>query len=139
MDIMKIITQDLLSDYAHDLCALIPAKKIFTFSGPLGAGKTTLVRLMLRELGVVEPVQSPTYTYVNIYKIADMTLYHFDLYRINSQDEFFQAGFDEYLDQPNSYFFIEWPEIIETLLEKEVCRVFLEYNDQESRLIKMEC
>jgi len=136
---MNIITEEMMKKYAQDLCALMPKVKVFTFSGPLGAGKTTLVRLMLNMLGVIEPVQSPTYTYVNVYKHNDVTLYHFDLYRLNSLDEFLQAGFDEYLFQPNSYCFIEWPEIIEGILSADVCNVVLEYHNEQARLMKMEC
>lgn len=107
---------------------------IFTFSGSLGAGKTTLVQHMLKELGVSEPTQSPTYTYVCSYTAADgRRLYHFDLYRLNSLDEFIQAGFDEYLHNENALCLIEWPEIIKPLLDDLACNVHIEYVDAECR------
>lgn len=132
---MKKITKDQVSLVAKELCALMPEIKIFTFSGPLGAGKTTLVQNILREIGITEPVTSPTYTYVNVYRLNGITFYHFDLYRLNSLDDFIQAGFDEYLYQPDSYCFIEWPEIIENLIEKDLCNVIIDYDTEDSRFV----
>lgn len=132
---MKKITKDQVSLVAKELCALMPEIKIFTFSGPLGAGKTTLVQNILREIGITEPITSPTYTYVNVYRLKGITFYHFDLYRLNSLDDFIQAGFDEYLYQPDSYCFIEWPEIIENLIEKDSCKVIIDYDTEDSRFV----
>lgn len=123
---------------AQKLVALLPEKKVFTFSGPLGAGKTTLVQAMFKQLGVTGPVQSPTYTYMSVYTLKDGTkLYHFDLYRLNNENDFIAAGFDEYLYQPNSWCFIEWPEVIKDLLKKSVCSVVLDYAENEARIIKI--
>lgn len=114
------------------LYALFPVCHIFTFQGPLGAGKTTLIRALLRRAGVHDVISSPTFTYVNLYKNAQgNTFYHFDLYRLRSGDDFLQAGFDEYLNAPNSWSFIEWPEIIWPALNGPVCCVSLDYADHE--------
>jgi tRNA threonylcarbamoyladenosine biosynthesis protein TsaE len=64
-------------------------------------------------------------------------LYHFDLYRISSVDEFVLSGFNEYIYQPNSWALIEWPEVIEPLLEHHVCEVSLKYLDEETRELKV--
>ena len=110
--------------------------RIYTFTGSLGAGKTTLVQSMLRQLGVTGAIQSPTYTYVCIYTAADgRKIYHFDLYRLNSLDQFMQAGFEEYLNDENALCFIEWPEIIKALFDESVCQVEIEYIDDQSREI----
>src|SRR5439155_12466456 len=94
---------------------------VFTFSGTLGSGKTTLVQSLLESCGVMEHVTSPTFTYVNCYKNnRGETFYHFDVYRIKNCQDFIQAGFDEYLYQPNSWAFIEWPESILSLLDHQV-------------------
>lgn len=116
---------------------LMPFSKdcpIFTFTGSLGAGKTTLVRQLLRKLGVTEGVTSPTYTYMNIYQNKlGQKFFHFDLYRVSSLDEFMAAGFDEYLNQENSYVFIEWPEHVLPLVGRQACNVVLEYVDEDTR------
>ncbi len=134
----RIIRQEQMHEIAQELCASMPDTKIFTFSGPLGAGKTTLVQQILRACGITEPITSPTYTYVNVYRHNDNTYYHFDLYRLEGLDDFIQAGFDEYLYQPNSYCFIEWPEIMETLLKESIYKVTISYDTEVTRLITME-
>jgi len=109
--------------------------KIMAFSGPLGAGKTTLIRSLLRKLGITEPITSPTFIYVNRYKNDQNQLfYHFDLYRIESVSDFLEAGFDEYFEQPNSWVFIEWPEVIMPLLKDNVCLIKLDYHDEKRKL-----
>jgi tRNA threonylcarbamoyladenosine biosynthesis protein TsaE len=115
---------------------LMDSCKIFTFTGSLGAGKTTLIQLLLRQCNVKGPITSPTFTYVNVYhNDLQQTFYHFDLYRIKSVDDFIYAGFDEYFHQPNSWCFIEWPEVIAPLLTHNVCHVAIEYVHEGTRKI----
>lgn len=112
---------------------------IFTFTGPLGAGKTTLVQALLRASDVRELITSPTFTYVNIYSNEiGQKFYHFDLYRLTDLQEFIDLGFEEYLYQPESWALVEWPELIEPLLDREVCRVTLDYAGELSREITVE-
>lgn len=107
---------------------------IITLTGSLGAGKTTLVSALLKQWGVRVPVISPTFTYVNVYELADgRTAYHFDLYRLETREMFEQAGFGDYLYQPNTVCLIEWPEIIMPLLTKSVCSISIEFLGLESR------
>jgi tRNA threonylcarbamoyladenosine biosynthesis protein TsaE len=129
-----IFSLDELEQVAKKLWSLREQCKVYTFSGMLGAGKTTLVKEILRQAGVKEVTTSPTFTYVNLYKVDGKTLYHFDLYRISSLDGFLQQGFDEYLYQPDSWSFIEWPEVIEPLFKKEVCEIKLEYENDKRKL-----
>jgi tRNA threonylcarbamoyladenosine biosynthesis protein TsaE len=101
---------------------------IFTLTGTLGAGKTTLIKELLRVAGVTDLVVSPTFTLVNTYQGAGGKIfYHFDLYRIQSVEEFLAAGFDEYLYAPDSLCLIEWPAVIEPLLKGKVCHIAIDY------------
>ena len=85
-----------------------PGLRIF-LEGDLGAGKTTLVRALLRALGHAGPVKSPTYALVEVYVISSLYLYHFDFYRFESPEEFLDAGFGEYFNEA-SVCLVEWPE-----------------------------
>ncbi len=125
--------------------ALMPQLKnyrIFALRGPMGAGKTTLIKELLRQCGVQETVTSPTFSYFNTYHdTSNRTFYHFDLYRITSLNEFINAGFDEIL-QEDAFIFIEWPDVIEHLLKdreikKDVCRISLalDSTDKEQRIL----
>lgn len=112
---------------------------IFTLQGDLGAGKTTLCKELIRQLGSSDTVMSPTYAYMNRYQAGKREIFHFDLYRLSSQEAFYQAGFDEYLSRPQSVVFIEWPEVIaQGLSGFAVCAIRIEYRDEMSRLISWE-
>ena len=130
----KIIVYGLdeVAQTAEQLVNYLPICRVMTFTGSLGAGKTTLIRELLRKVGIQEPITSPTFTYMNLYvNQKGQKFYHFDLYRIASLDDFCLSGFDEYFYQPNSWAFIEWPEIIMPLLTHDVCRLSLEYVGDE--------
>jgi tRNA threonylcarbamoyladenosine biosynthesis protein TsaE len=108
--------------------------KVFTFNGHLGAGKTTLVKEILRVAGVKDVITSPTFTYVNLYQTPNKEqLYHFDLYRITTLEEFLAQGFDEYLYAPHAWSFIEWPEVIMPLLQHNVCHCSIDYEGEDRR------
>jgi len=83
--------------------------------GPLGAGKTTLVRALLRALGERGRIRSPTFTLVEPYRAGGLDLAHLDLYRFDSASEWADAGFDEYLGG-DTVSLIEWPERAAPLL-----------------------
>ncbi|MEX0671935.1 MAG: tRNA (adenosine(37)-N6)-threonylcarbamoyltransferase complex ATPase subunit type 1 TsaE [Candidatus Babeliales bacterium] len=125
-----------LAQVAQELLGYMSECAVYTFTGPLGAGKTALVRQMLHQLGIEGPIPSPTFTYLNKYENAhDQIFYHFDLYRIPDRQDFIASGFDEYLYQPHSWAFIEWPEPIMPLLQKNVCHVHIDYCGDKRELI----
>ena len=133
-----IYTLDELPEVAQTLKELLEDCSVITLSGPLGAGKTTLVREMLGLWGVKEPVTSPTFTYVNRYETSSGNrFYHFDLYRIKTVADFQAAGFDEYLHEPGSTTFIEWPEPIESLLGPKRCHISIDYEQADKRVIRL--
>jgi tRNA threonylcarbamoyladenosine biosynthesis protein TsaE len=132
-------TLDTLDTMVTRLTGLKSHCSIFTFSGPLGAGKTTLIKRLLAHWGVTELVTSPTFTYVALYRVGDFTFYHFDLYRLKTLSEFMEAGFDEYLYEPKSVSLIEWPGIIEPLLTHKVCKISLDYSSQTERILRYHC
>ncbi|MBT6440431.1 MAG: tRNA (adenosine(37)-N6)-threonylcarbamoyltransferase complex ATPase subunit type 1 TsaE [Flavobacteriales bacterium] len=106
-------------------------QKIFVFYGEMGAGKTTLIKKIVEVLGSNDEVSSPTYSLVNEYfSETTGTIYHFDFYRIESEDEVFDIGYEDYL-YSSHYCFIEWPEKIANLLPSSYVKVTIK--DQESK------
>ena len=102
-----------------------------TLEGDLGAGKTTLARAILRALGVTESVPSPTFTLVQSYETARLTVRHYDLYRIKSPREIDELGLDEALEQ--GAVLIEWPENAEGRLPGDALHVVLSATGEQSR------
>ncbi|MFT2010566.1 tRNA (adenosine(37)-N6)-threonylcarbamoyltransferase complex ATPase subunit type 1 TsaE [Pontibacter sp. 13R65] len=89
---------------------------VVVFEGPMGAGKTTLIKEFCRQMGVTENVSSPTFALVNEYETAEGSLiYHFDFYRIKEEREALEIGALEYFDSGNMCL-IEWPSLIPNLL-----------------------
>lgn len=112
---------------------------VIFLKGDLGAGKTTFVAEFLKLYDVIGPVSSPTFTYLQVYKNDQGQLfYHFDLYRLKRQEDFFASGFDEYLENKNAIILVEWPDIVDDLVP-DACRVALLYRDENSRTVKISC
>jgi tRNA threonylcarbamoyladenosine biosynthesis protein TsaE len=107
---------------------------IITLQGPLGAGKTTFVRMLMQEYGVQGVVQSPTFSYMNIYDLpGGKKVYHFDVYRMKSIDEFVQAGFEEFIQAQDAFICIEWPEIVQSIIHGKICAITLDYIQENQR------
>lgn len=111
-----------LSEVSQVAKTLIDQLKYDTvlFYGDLGAGKTTLIKALVRELGSSDNVLSPTFSLINEYKTEEnQSIFHLDLYRLKEENEAFDLGIEEILES-ECLKFIEWPQKINTLLENEV-------------------
>lgn len=95
--------------FGSQLATWLTAPLVLTFSGDLGAGKTTIIRAMLRQLGVDSAIKSPTFSLVESYCCQQMQIHHFDLYRIHQAEELDYLGFRDYFTN-QSICCIEWPE-----------------------------
>lgn len=105
------------------------------FYGDMGAGKTTLIKALCTALDVQNSVKSPSFSIVNEYvTLQEGLIYHFDFYRIDSEEEVLDIGFDQYLDTA-SWIFIEWPEKIGTFLPKNSQKVQLYRLSENERKI----
>lgn len=112
-------------------------KRIFAFYGPMGAGKTTIIKAVCNELGAIDIVSSPTFTLVNEYKTSTgESLYHIDFYRIKKKEEVFDFGIEEYLTG-DSYCFMEWPELVEDILPSDMLKVRLTVHENEKRVLDL--
>jgi tRNA threonylcarbamoyladenosine biosynthesis protein TsaE len=110
---------------------LVPGM-VVTLAGDLGAGKTTLVRGVLRAMHISGPVKSPTYTLVEPYTVSSLYLYHFDFYRLSDPEEWEAAGFREYF-RDDAICLIEWPERAGSLLPAADLHIALEVQDAGRR------
>jgi tRNA threonylcarbamoyladenosine biosynthesis protein TsaE len=125
---------DATMHYGAALAAALTGGMIVTLSGELGAGKTTLVRGLLRGLGWTGPVKSPTYTLVEHYPISSLYLYHFDFYRFDEPAEWEDSGFAEYF-RPDALCVIEWPERVRGMLPPADVALSLRYQDAGRELL----
>jgi tRNA threonylcarbamoyladenosine biosynthesis protein TsaE len=120
-----------LPDIAGQLLSEAGQNRVFAFFGEMGAGKTTFIKEICRKLGVEEIVTSPTFTIVNEYRSGSgEPVFHFDFYRIKSESEAFDLGYENYLYSGN-YCFVEWPEKIASLLPDKMARVTIEASGEE--------
>jgi tRNA threonylcarbamoyladenosine biosynthesis protein TsaE len=108
---------------------------VLCLTGDLGAGKTTLTKGIIQELtgSAKDAIVSPTFTYLNIYSGLS-TVYHFDLYRLCCQEEFLEAGFDEFLNE-EAICCIEWPDKLPETLQIKKKFIHIYYLSQTERKI----
>lgn len=110
----KVVTLNLINEeaserFAMQLANCLTHSLVITFSGEIGSGKTTIIRAMLKCLGIQSAIKSPTYSMVESYICNDLNIHHFDLYRINHEDELEYLGFRDYFES-ESICCIEWAE-----------------------------
>ena len=109
-------------------------KRVFVFQAPMGAGKTTFIKAICAYLQVEDSTSSPTFSIVNEYHSENGPIYHFDFYRLKSEQEAFDLGYEEYF-YSGDYCFIEWPEKIPNLIPEDAAVVKIEVTEDQSRTI----
>lgn len=110
---------------------------VVLLSGDLGAGKSVLARGIAGGLGVTETVTSPTFTILNVYESGRTPLYHFDWYRLESEEELYEMGLQEYLGG-NGIALVEWPEICAGAIPETCLRVTIRSTGETTREITLE-
>lgn len=126
-----------LDAIAADLLKLVGSGKIWCFYGEMGAGKTTLIKSLVRHLGITENSSSPTFSIVNEYHDSNgYPVYHFDFYRLNKPEEALDFGVEEYFYSGQTCF-LEWPEKIDNLLPSDCVKVQIELDQDNARKISL--
>ena len=133
---IHIATPDQLPEAARQFIDSLGQRRVVAFHAPMGAGKTTFISAIVRQLGVEEPATSPTFAIVNEYR-ASSPLYHLDLYRLRSLEEAADIGLEDYL-YSGAYCFVEWPDLAEPLLPEDTCHVNITVNPDGSRDIEFQ-
>lgn len=110
---------------------------IIALYGELGAGKTTFIQELCGQIGVTQRVTSPTFALVNEYTASNtQIIYHFDFYRLDQPEEVLDIGFEDYVSSGHLCF-IEWPEKIESYLPPDTLRLYIDVQEDKSRLIRL--
>lgn len=128
LDDLKNISKEVLSTVNN---------KVLLFYGDMGVGKTTLIKEMCNQLGVLDNISSPTFSLVNEYETKTKErVFHFDFYRITNEEEALDMGFEDYIYN-NNWCFIEWPENIENLLPLDAVEIHLSILENGKRNIQL--
>ena len=126
-----------IAEAAHEFVAQMGDETVYAFYGEMGAGKTTFINALCKELGVEDDTtNSPSFSIINEYR-SDTTaelIYHFDLYRLESLEEAFDIGVEDYFDS-GALCFLEWPERIDDILPGDTVKVTITVNDDNTRTI----
>lgn len=132
----KVDNLQALQELIPTLLPFVQQHKKIAFVGEMGAGKTTLIKLLCEALGALDVATSPTFAIINVYATPTLPIHHMDLYRLNSEEEGFSIGLLELFDD-NSYCFIEWPQVMEAYLPEETLWITIEVDETDVRLIKL--
>ena len=133
---IKINNLETIGEAAARFADSIGRSRVFAFYGKMGAGKTTFIKAVCRHLGVEDVITSPTFAIVNEYTSATTgdTIYHFDFYRIKKLDEVYDMGYEEYF-YGGGLCFIEWPELVESLLPDDAVEVTITEDEDGTRTV----
>ncbi len=138
---MKYISKNLneTSEIAKAVSKKVKAGDIILLTGDLGAGKTAFTRLLCEKIGVEDVVSSPSFTIVKEYNAVNFKIYHIDLYRLSSDDELIEIGFEEIVNDSQSLKIIEWPELGEDYYSGfNIIKINVGIMDDDSRVFEVE-
>lgn len=136
-DLVLEYTLEDIDKYALEIVNQLPLKGEVYLEGEMGAGKTTLIKTILRILGVKDTISSPTFSLVNTYELPNhKSIFHADLYRVKNEEELYDIGFDEYLET-NSLIFIEWSERMTSLFNPKAMKITIEITSQYRRKLSI--
>lgn len=126
-----------LANVSKEIIEFAGEEKIWLLEGQMGAGKTTLIKALCRELGVTDHVTSPSYSLINEYRTQNQkNIYHFDFYRIKDQSEAVDIGCEEYFYSGNLCL-IEWPSLIPDLLPGKYLKISIDIASPTQRNIQL--
>jgi len=111
--------------------------KTLLFNGAMGSGKTTIIKALVKELGSLDNVSSPTFSIVNEYKLNESVVYHFDFYRLKNEFEALDIGLEDYMSR-NKWCLLEWSEKIPNLIPSNVNSINFIVLDDNSRTIEID-
>ncbi|MCQ2309249.1 MAG: tRNA (adenosine(37)-N6)-threonylcarbamoyltransferase complex ATPase subunit type 1 TsaE [Bacteroidales bacterium] len=132
----EIDSVEALSQVTDLLLSWRDKSDIIAFYGPMGAGKTTLIKNLCHRMGVTDEVNSPTFALVNEYLTENDSIFHFDFYRIKRLEEVFDIGYEDYF-YSGHLCLLEWPELIDPLMPEHFIKVEIALgNTDTSRIIK---
>ena len=136
MEIVYVVGD--IQQVANELISNLNHKKL-AFYGQMGAGKTTLIKALVKELGGKNEVSSPTFGLVNEYEFdnGDLLGFHFDFYRLNDESEALDMGLEDYFNT-DAWIFMEWPEKIPNLLPEDITKLHIDISGPNERRIMID-
>ncbi|MDE6313711.1 MAG: tRNA (adenosine(37)-N6)-threonylcarbamoyltransferase complex ATPase subunit type 1 TsaE [Lachnospiraceae bacterium] len=127
MKVIETYNEEETRHFGRELGKRIQPQAICTLNGDLGVGKTVFTQGFAEGLGITQPVNSPTFTIVQIYEEGRMPFYHFDVYRIGDVEEMEEIGYEDYF-YGQGVCLIEWAQLIEEILPSELVDITIEKN-----------
>lgn len=126
-------------EFAYKIAKQLNKNTIIVLTGDLGSGKTKFTEGILKYYGLENEISSPTFTLVNEYNTENFNIYHFDVYRLSDEDEFYAIGGEEYFERGACI--IEWGEMIENILPQDYIKLSFSKDEENEnkRIINIEC
>lgn len=125
--IKEVFSEKETQNFAMEIAKNVKKGDIYCLCGELGAGKTNFSKAFAKGLGIKEEITSPTFTIVNEYRENDISLFHFDVYRINDIEELYEIGYEEYFFS-NGVCLIEWAEFIKEIIPQNAIWINIKKN-----------